>query len=605
MRWPSSTPAELARLADQNAELLNKLQDFEEESAKADLAGKRRLKNLERDIQTLKEELDKTRAASERMEVTLQTRAERTSSGLPEGLDEDLLKLWKKLIREAKVRELKARTRPWEGDEEYDQPRDFAPGSAQLGSTRTSPEKKESSDTMKMDSTPQTPSASNGSVNESDASLRFSPSSLSVASGANFLEKTLITKLLSKVAELEETNTLLATQHLEACLKLRQAEQETETVKKLCDFINDEVNKGVELEMVFDDDDETFDASPSSLERSPRKTIRLRSVTRKMSLNFDSLRVSESSQDADSPTIRKSTSLESLMAVRSRRKRQHISDKAPEILEEPFGGSHRSKLRPRKVTPKSRRSVLGLFDENTESTAASRSDHFSTSEDLTIVDEEVATNEHILTPRMTTSQTGSSDFISDQPPLAQNTDLRSLGNELNGDIGFNLGYGPSVLRARSPSILELLRKSESSAVSVTSPSPSLSRSPSNISNNKEVELSLRSRHPKRSSSRLNFSEEIISPSIHKKESNLFTVQSHSTDDNSVSHRSGKSQNQSPDLSPRADKQEDKPMSMYTTFIVELWLWLQFAVVVVVFLFTMARIGPKSFFQRPEPNKSKS
>ncbi|KAE9411142.1 hypothetical protein BT96DRAFT_64 [Gymnopus androsaceus JB14] len=57
----SITQSELARLSDQNAELLQKLEQLEEESTLADKAGRRRLSKLENEIQTLRTELDEAR----------------------------------------------------------------------------------------------------------------------------------------------------------------------------------------------------------------------------------------------------------------------------------------------------------------------------------------------------------------------------------------------------------------------------------------------------------------------------------------------------------------------------------------------------------------
>ncbi|KAH9892023.1 hypothetical protein C8Q73DRAFT_792338 [Cubamyces lactineus] len=58
----SVTPAELAHLSDQNAELIDKLEKLEAESLKADQMGMRKLRKLEQEIQTLREELDRTQA---------------------------------------------------------------------------------------------------------------------------------------------------------------------------------------------------------------------------------------------------------------------------------------------------------------------------------------------------------------------------------------------------------------------------------------------------------------------------------------------------------------------------------------------------------------
>lgn len=57
----SITQSELARLSDQNTELLQKLEQLEAESSLADKAGKRRLNKLESEIQTLRNELDQAR----------------------------------------------------------------------------------------------------------------------------------------------------------------------------------------------------------------------------------------------------------------------------------------------------------------------------------------------------------------------------------------------------------------------------------------------------------------------------------------------------------------------------------------------------------------
>jgi hypothetical protein len=62
----SITQSELARLSDQNAELLQKLEQLEEESVLADKSGKRRLGKLEREIQTLRDELDEARQEAAR-----------------------------------------------------------------------------------------------------------------------------------------------------------------------------------------------------------------------------------------------------------------------------------------------------------------------------------------------------------------------------------------------------------------------------------------------------------------------------------------------------------------------------------------------------------
>ena len=61
-------------LADQNAELLDKLEKLEEESAQADLAGKRKLRKLEKEIAGLRMELERTREKGEELEQNMKKR---------------------------------------------------------------------------------------------------------------------------------------------------------------------------------------------------------------------------------------------------------------------------------------------------------------------------------------------------------------------------------------------------------------------------------------------------------------------------------------------------------------------------------------------------
>ena len=61
-RTVSVTPAEIAVLADQNAELLDKLEKLEEESERNDRLGRRKLRKLEKEIQALRTELEETQA---------------------------------------------------------------------------------------------------------------------------------------------------------------------------------------------------------------------------------------------------------------------------------------------------------------------------------------------------------------------------------------------------------------------------------------------------------------------------------------------------------------------------------------------------------------
>ena len=47
-----------------------------------------------------------------------------------------------------------------------------------------------------------------------------------------------------------------------------------------------------------------------------------------------------------------------------------------------------------------------------------------------------------------------------------------------------------------------------------------------------------------------------------------------------------------------ENENAKKQSFYTSMLVELWLWMQFAVILAVFVVTMARMGPKSVIRGP-------
>lgn len=69
----SMSTADISLLADQNAELLHKLEKLESESTTADQAGRRELKRLEKEIMVLREALEKTQAKSEELEEKTKT----------------------------------------------------------------------------------------------------------------------------------------------------------------------------------------------------------------------------------------------------------------------------------------------------------------------------------------------------------------------------------------------------------------------------------------------------------------------------------------------------------------------------------------------------
>lgn len=299
----STTPAELAFLSDQNAELQAKLHDLEADASRSEQAGRRRLRCLEKEIQGLKEELDRTRTASERLEVKVQDPGLVGASDLAGqgGLDADLLKLWKRLNREAKVRELRAKTRPWENDSD-DSFKDFAPSNSLRRSTSNRHSlhlpltRATSTPARRHELVP--PRENDGSPQDAETPSQvptppLSPLITSAGNGTQ-RERAIVSQLLLKIRELEETNTILSNEHLEARMKLRHAEEETENMKKLYEMITTDVGEELELEMEMVDDTASGRVAPLNTAEmglglsgigTPRRTIKLRSIGKRSSLS--------------------------------------------------------------------------------------------------------------------------------------------------------------------------------------------------------------------------------------------------------------------------------------------------------------------------------
>lgn len=652
-----STPAELAALADQNAELLSKFQDLESEAARSEQAGKRRLRALEREIGTLKEELDKTRALGERLEESLQSQGGSANgngegkSGLPEELEKELFKVWKRLAREAKVKEMRAKARPWEVEES--EPKDFAPGNPLFAPARTSTpgtrpsvannssaSSARSHDTSKPGSQPKEltdvddpfPSSDQAQANL-DSVKQHALASSSLSPGR---ERAIVAKLLAKIAELEETNTSLAQEHQTSQARLREAEREADGVRALCEIISEEV----ELEIVALDEGngrelshlEHSDLGIRKTEPSPRRTIRLRSLGRKNSLNFDS---SDRDRSVNEGKLRKYSSLENL-ALGSEQSTRGNTPNRLLTQDDDLKPSEdkRSGLRPRKSIPKIRRSVRGLFDNSPSSTdfPTSESSSFGfglpgIAEGPASPDREQANTEfalpQIIAPR------SSDDLYDTNFHLGEKRQIPSLGSELGEEAG--LGLMPSMSHMRSNSIVELLNEaaSEPASGSMSPPStlrvrhadlsPTLSRrkavgtpscripdmsstprSPGNGNSSKkfaEDDLSMRS---------ASLNEEIMFPRLRRARSSVLSSQSTSFENQALDVYQETPETQEPEHETRgttletpisSDKHQRKQRTKSAALLIELWLWLQFAVVIVVFLFAMARMGPRTFFRK--------
>ncbi|KAF7355666.1 hypothetical protein MSAN_01484400 [Mycena sanguinolenta] len=192
----SVSPRDISLLADQNAELLQKLESLESEALTADRAGRRALKQLEREIQLLRDELERTQARSEELEKKAQ-----------------------KKEREAKLKAARKSTPGRNG-----RIQDFAPPGL-FSKASLSPNSAEF------------PSSDDSYDSEPD--LEHSD------------EHSLVSKLLSKIQELEDTNTRILQQQSDTADKLHAVQRETESISKVYEYFSAE--NGVEWEVVDED----------------------------------------------------------------------------------------------------------------------------------------------------------------------------------------------------------------------------------------------------------------------------------------------------------------------------------------------------------------
>ncbi|KAG6910132.1 hypothetical protein DXG01_012891 [Tephrocybe rancida] len=209
----SVSTAEISHLADQNAELLEKLERIESESLSADQTGRRVLKRLEKEILTLREELEKTQAKSEELE-------QKTKAGWnSQNVAQEVLR--KKEERETKFRAMRNLGNIPNEDEDQEV-RDFAPEGSIFGGPST---------TYSFFPPGDTPRRVSGTPLQRPpyTSAPFTPHP----------ESTLIAQLLEKIHELEETNGRIIDQQNETTSQLNAMQRETEHISKVYECLTD------------------------------------------------------------------------------------------------------------------------------------------------------------------------------------------------------------------------------------------------------------------------------------------------------------------------------------------------------------------------------
>jgi len=258
----SVSPSDLALLADQNAELLQKLEKLETESAQANLAGRRRLGKLEKEIDALREELDQHRTQSDALQ-----------SQVVACVDEEARRRRQEWGDRVRAHRKSSRHDDDDDAESNGAVRDFAPhgsGGPSAGfkpsllpaapDTDTIPDHMDSGSPAKVPSPlpPPTP--------------QRSPAVVTVPPPTG--ESALVAQLVSKVHELELTNSQILESQRDTATKLQEAHIEAEGIRRLYAFLDEQ--KDVELEVVEDGASED-QQQPA---QDPSATMRFRSLRR-------------------------------------------------------------------------------------------------------------------------------------------------------------------------------------------------------------------------------------------------------------------------------------------------------------------------------------
>ncbi|KAF9464829.1 hypothetical protein BDZ94DRAFT_1235041 [Collybia nuda] len=591
-RKVSVSTAEISHLADQNAELLDKLEKLESESFSADQSGRRVLKRLEKEISTLREELEKTQAKSEELE-------EKTKAGFgwdSEKVVEEVLR--KKQERELRFKAMRNLGQGFADDDEGDpEIRDFAPEGSLFGGP---------SATYSFFPSGESPRRTSGTPFNRSTLPRPEP----IPSPVFEPESSLIAKLLVKIQELEDANSRIIEQQTETTNQLNAMQRETEQISKVYESFADENI----IEFASDTGSDAKGGDPSSHDQ----TIRFKSSKR-------SLRASETFNRWGENGMR-SVSQSSLPKVRK---------SVVGLFDGPTEASY--------VSQQTKSSGLPV-----PFSSSSRDEGHRPMRSIGSMG--------LISPALSTLSLSPSRSPVTSPldPLRPTLDSE-LGNEFNDGWGLNTGNH----HLRTSSLYDL---TQMSAPPSPSPSPSrmshdhsrftsqdseavpTSMTVSNVALRLSVEpptpdkvpgtgmvsvgkqsaryhrmsQTLRSRTNRwmdgRFKDTLTGGSGIIEPHIDSDgdepppmtplplrlskafDDAIENITGHPRESDSRSRSASDDEGMVVDI--RAEKKRSEKPSSLGSVMLELWLWLQFVIIIVVFLWAMARRGPKSVLGQP-------
>ncbi|KAM6496189.1 hypothetical protein JOM56_008895 [Amanita muscaria] len=216
----SMSTSDVAYLADQNSELLEKLERLEQDSSHADQSGRRQLKRLEKEIAELREELEKTQARSEELE-------EKTKRGWN---SEQVINAVarKKLEREAKMKALKNLGQGSESSDDTEV-KSFAPEGSRFGGP--SPGYSFMTPSRRVNSSVVIQKLNDDIMRSTSSPFPSQPAP--EQEPADRPEITLINKLMEKMTELQEANAHIIEQQAETTMQLHAFHKETEQMNKM------------------------------------------------------------------------------------------------------------------------------------------------------------------------------------------------------------------------------------------------------------------------------------------------------------------------------------------------------------------------------------
>ncbi|KAK0206885.1 hypothetical protein DFS33DRAFT_1317711 [Desarmillaria ectypa] len=257
---------DISLLADQNDELLQKIERLETEAASADLSGRRMLRRLEKEISQLREDLEMTQARSQEFEE----KAERMAP---------LEAAWRrKLDQEAKAEVSQSKSNT--SEEKVEEIRDFAPGGI-LSRPSTS---SILDVTPSQETTPQITALCDAFTGLSFSSVSSPAEDSTTQARVSQVpiepELAIVSQLLSKIQELEEANLRIIRQQSETANKLIAVQKETENMSKVYESLNNSKlefmegsNTTSEKPRMSDDSTIRFKSFRNSLEGDGKRPI--------------------------------------------------------------------------------------------------------------------------------------------------------------------------------------------------------------------------------------------------------------------------------------------------------------------------------------------